>query len=113
MFKMKKILHNHFHFFYNSNFLLHIYCYYISIVRDRVFGHQRRRRSTAQRKTARSTVPQIESRNNNTVHHVEQQSIVEGGQQTCGLNLPTRVSSDQIDEMIVPTANHRLPSTNR
>ena len=39
---------------------------------------QKRRRRTAQRKTARSTAPQIKSRSNSTAHHIDQQSIAKG-----------------------------------
>ena len=46
---------------------------------------------------------QIESRKSTV--HVDQQGIAKGGQQTCRLSLPMRVSSDQVDEMIVPTTD--------
>ena len=72
---------------------------------------QRRRRSIVQRKMARSIALQIESRRNTA--HVNQQGNAKEGQQTCGLSLPTRVSSDQVDETIVPTADRQVPTADR
>ena len=69
---------------------------------------QKRHRSIAQRKMARSTASQIESRR--SIVHVDQQGIAKERQQTQGLSSLTRVSSDQVDEVIVPTADRWLPN---
>ena len=41
---------------------------------------------------------------------VNQQDNAKEGQQTQGLSSPIRVLLDQVDEVIVPTTDHRSPS---
>jgi len=51
----------------------------------------------------RNTASQIESRRSNV--HIDQQGIAKKGQQTCELSSLMRVLSNQVDEVIVLTAN--------